>query len=85
MFVQNYDGYMPNKCRNGQCFGLVALSKTNRERGYLRSEDAKMFVVPRLKFVQHFAMHMPPRCRNGQCFALVVLEQDQKGKGILTH
>jgi len=24
----NYDAYIPNKCRNGQCFALVVLSKT---------------------------------------------------------
>ncbi len=31
-FVQNYDVYMPNKCNKGQYFGLVALSKTKKER-----------------------------------------------------
>ncbi len=39
-FVQNYDVYMPDRCRNGQYLALVVLSKTNRERGYLPPEDA---------------------------------------------
>ena len=57
---------MPMRCRNGQYFVLVVLSKTNRERGYLHPADTYIVVVSRSKFVQYFAMYMPDRCRNGQ-------------------
>ena len=75
--------YMPRRCRNGQCFALVVLSKTNRERGYLRSEDAKIQVGPGSKFVQNYDGYMPNKCENSQHFALVSLSKTNRVSGYL--
>ena len=74
---------MPSRYRNGQDFALVILSKTNGERGFLRPDDAQMFVVPRSKFIQNHDVYMPRRCENGQYFALVVLSKTNRVSGYL--
>ncbi len=62
---------------------LVVLSKTNRERGYVRTEDAYMFIVPGSKFVQNYDVYMPKKYRNGQYFALVLLSKTNRLRGHL--